>query len=168
MEVIQLLEMCQKNYITVKKAFSKLGLLEIQDGIKSFKELSEKEVFAYLMNWLINQMKGDEAVTIRYRVEEKTYQMKFHYARRQLRITKPIIISTDACFISYEWTNEDNFNEMTEQKIRENIRKADEKNAEQQDKQPETYETAPDLPMETQQNLTNAEYELIESFLEEC
>jgi len=162
MEEIQLLEMCRKNFTTVKRAFSRLGLREIQDERKSFKELSEKELFAYLMNWIINQMKGDETVTIRYRVEEETYQIKFYYARRQLRLTKPTIISTDEEFVSYEWTNEDNYNELTEQKIRESIRKADVKNMELQYTPPEANETVPDMSIETQHNLTNDEYELIE------
>jgi len=166
MEEIQLLEMCRKNFTTVKRAFSRLGLREIQDGRKAFKELSEKELFAFLMNWIINQMEENETVTIRHRVEEGTYQINFHYARRQLRLSKPTIISTDKNFISYEWTNEDNYNEITEQKIRESIRKADEKNKELQYTPPEANETVPDLSTETQHNLTNDEYELIKSFLD--
>jgi len=50
MEVIQLLEMCRKNDTTVKKAFSRLGLREMQDGRRPFNELSDKDMFAYLMN----------------------------------------------------------------------------------------------------------------------
>jgi len=102
MEVIQLLEMCRKNDIMVKRAFSRLGLREMQDGRRPFKELSDKDMFAYLINWIINQMKGDERTTIRYRVESETYQMEFYYACRQLRVKKPIVISTDENFVLYE------------------------------------------------------------------
>jgi len=166
MEEIQLLEMCRKNYTTIRRAFSRLGLREIQDGIRPFKELSEKELFAFLMNWIINRMEKNETVTIRYRVEEKTYQIRFHYASRQLLLTKPTIISTDKNFISYEWTNEDNYNEITEQKIRESIRKADERNKELQTRPSEADEIVLDLTTGIQHNLTNDEYELIESFLD--
>jgi len=166
MEVMQLLEMCRKNDTTVKKAFSRLGLRDMQEGRRPFKELSEKDLFAYLMNWIINQMQGDEKALMRYRVGKETYQMEFYYACRQLRLRKPVIISTDENFVLYEWTNEDNYNETTEHTIAESIRRADAKNLRLQNMAIEFNETGPNLSVETQHNMTDDESELIESFLE--
>ena len=166
MEELQLLDMCRKNYTTVKKAFSKLGLSKMKDGMRPFKELSEEELFAFLMNWILNQMGKSEIVTMRYKVKEETYQMKFHYVNRQIVVSKPTIISTSKDFLPYDWMNEDNYNEMTAQKIEESIRRADEKNKELPARHMES-ENMSELTFEVQHNLTNDEYELIESFLNE-
>jgi len=64
MEVIQLLEMCQKNFTTVKQAFSRFGLLDLEDGNRPFNKLTEKEVFAYLINWILNNMHSSEKTTV--------------------------------------------------------------------------------------------------------
>jgi len=90
MDVIKLLEMCQKQHITIKKAFSSFGLTCLRDRNKPFIMLTDEEVFAYLMNWIIRELSYEEAVVIKYKVDERTYQMKFHYHRRQLRVTKII------------------------------------------------------------------------------
>ena len=50
--------------------------------------------------------------------------------------------------------------------MKQSIRKADENNMELQHTPPEADETVPDLSIETQDKLTNDEYELIESFLD--
>jgi len=128
MEVIQLLEMCAKQYTTIKKAFSRVGLIRLQDRIRPFIDLTNDEVFAYLMNWIINVMKYKESVKIRYRVDERTYQMKFYYNYRQLKVTIPILISKDESYILYEWTEEDTFNEMTSAKINASVQRAETKN----------------------------------------
>ena len=166
MEVIQLLEMCRKNDTTVKKAFSRLGLREMQDGGRPFNELSDKDMFAYLMNWIINQMKGDERAIIRYRVGNETYQMEFFYACRQLRVRKPTVISTDENFMLYEWTSEDNYNATTEETITESIKRADARNLRLRDMPNELNEAVLDLSVGTQHNLIDDEIEMIESFLE--
>jgi len=109
-------------------------------------------------------MEKKETVAIRYKVEEETYQMKFYYACRQIRVTKQTIISTDKNFISYEWTDEDNYNEITERKIQVSIRRADERNNESSTEHSE-MNSEPGQITESQHNLTDDEYELIEGFL---
>jgi len=164
MEVIQLLEMCQKNFTTVKQAFSRLGLLEFQDGNRPFSELTEKEEFAYLMNWIINQMKKDESVLIRYKADGNTYQMNFFYHNRQIRVKKPKIISNNKNFTSYIWTDEDTYNQLTTHKIMESIQRADEEAVDQLGES--STNTGKGIRAENQQELTDDDYELVESFLE--
>jgi len=164
MEVIQLLEMCQKRFTTVKQAFSRFGLLELKDGNKSFNKLNEKEVFAYLMNWALNNMQLSEHVNIRYKVEDNTYQFRIGYQERHLRVTKPQVISDKANFISYIWTADDVYNQLNVKKIMESIQRADEQNG-NQGKRNTSHETNED-EAEGSQELTNNDHELIESFLE--
>jgi len=128
MEVIQLLEMCQKNYVNVKKAFYKNGLINLRDGAKPLKAKTEEEVFAYLMNWIGNQMANHEEVVIRHRVEEATYQMRFPYQQRHSRVTVPKLVSTDKDFILYEWKDDDILNELTAEKINTSVQRAEVRN----------------------------------------
>ena len=87
------------------------------------------------MNWIIRELSYEEAVVIKYKVDERTYEMKFHYHRRQLRVTKPAMISTDADYILYEWAEGDTFNKMTSEKISASIQRAENKNDCQHDEQ---------------------------------
>ena len=128
MEVIELLRMCQKNYVTVKKAFSKYGIINIRDARKPFKELTEEEVFAYIMNWIVHQMRGPEQVTVRFKVEHTTYEMKFRYIRGQLRVNVPKVVSTNTTFMLYDWTEADTLNELTVEKVNASVQRANVKN----------------------------------------
>jgi len=166
MEVIQLLEMCQKQHITVKKAFSRLGLTCLQDGNRPFTKLTEDEVFAYLMNWIMNELKYEESVIIRYKADKGTYQMKFHYNRRHFRVTKPSLISTDVKFTHYEWTESDTFNEMTCEKINASIRRAEERNNCRNTELTEDYEAMAWVLNEPGPELSKEDYEILEGILD--
>jgi len=54
MKTLQLLEACYKRKITLKQAFSFVGLPEVTMKDKSFSKLTEEEVFAYIINWILN------------------------------------------------------------------------------------------------------------------
>jgi len=56
MELLQLFQDCVAKTISVKQAFSFLGLGDITLKSKPFKEMDEKTVLACLINWMINQM----------------------------------------------------------------------------------------------------------------
>jgi len=130
--------------------------------------LTEQEVFVYLIHWIVHEMDQDDSTTIRYRVEEKTYQMKFFYHWRQMRVSAPLMISMDAQFTLYEWADEDTFNGITAQKIQESVQRADEKNYTQHGAQSEDCEIMKQLSTENYQELTAEDYNLIEEFLEGC
>lgn len=90
-----MLKMCQKRLVTVKRAFSMIGVLSFKDGRKPFKQHTEEAVFACIMNWIINQMNRQESVFVRYKVEQMTYQMKFYYSHGHLLVTVPKVVATN-------------------------------------------------------------------------
>jgi len=96
--------------------------------VYAFNKLTEKEVFAYLINWILNNMHSSEKATLRYKINGHTYQFKFSYQARHLRVTKPKVISDNVNFISYIWTKEDVYNQLNVQKIMESIQRADTEN----------------------------------------
>jgi len=116
------------------------------------------------MNWIINQMKKDESVLIRYKADGNTYQMNFFYHNRQIRVKKPKIISNNKNFTSYIWTDEDTYNQLTTHKIMESIQRADEEAVDQLGES--STNTGKGIRAENQQELTDDDYELVESFLE--
>jgi len=142
MEEIEMLKLCQRNHITVKRAFSAYGVLHMKDKRKPFKELTEQEVFAYLMNWIVHQLKPPKQVTIRHRVEQTTFEMKFWHNQRHLRVNKPKVISTDEHFIPYDWAEDDNLVRMNEGRISASIQRADDKNIQANQRAVEQAETS--------------------------
>jgi len=74
--------------MTVKQAFSCLGLHNVAMRDTPFKELDEEIVFAGIMHWTVHKMKKGTSVMLRFRVEDKVYQVKIKYVKRHLRIKK--------------------------------------------------------------------------------
>ena len=72
--------------------------------------------------------------------------------------------SSPKTLISYIWTEEDVFNQLTIQKITESIQRADTENVKQDRATPDNL--ADEAGTEGSQELTDDDYELIESFLE--
>jgi len=75
-------------------------------------------------------MPYDEKTTIRYKAGRRTYEMEFAYSCRHLRVKKPVLISTEAKLILYDWKEADTFNNLTSLKIDESRLRADLENDE--------------------------------------
>jgi len=136
--------MCSRNYTTVKRAFSTHGVSNTREAGKPLKEHTEEKVFACLMNWIIQQMKGPDQVTIRYKVGHTTYEMRFSYRAKQVRVSVPKVVSTDENFILYDWAEGDKLINLTVEKINasvqrtKNKRKEIEQNAQEPDQETST------------------------------
>jgi len=130
-----------KNYVTIKKTFSRFGLIHLQDGIRLSTSLTDDEVFAYLMNWIVNDL-------------------------RQLKVTIPTLISTDVNFTFYKWTENDTFNEMTSEKISASVQRAETTNNLQSGAQAEEYENMAWVLNEPCSSLTAEDYQAFEEILD--
>jgi len=166
MEVIQLLEKCRKGHISVRKAFAQYGITNLKDGNVPLKEKSEQEVFAYLINWTMNEMKHKEKMFIRYQVGEETYQIELHYVGKHMRVNKPVVISTDKNFVLYEWEDTDTLNELTVQKVMDSMHRANARNYQRTNNEADDRKFWESWQTESPNPLTAEEYELVESFLD--
>jgi len=166
MKVMQLLEKCRKGQVSVRKALAKYGLIELEDGNVPLKEKSEQEVFAYLINWTVNEMNHTERMFIRYRVKKEIYQMEFHYTGRHLRMNKPVMLSTDESFVLYEWEDTDTFNGLTAQRVQDSIRRANSRNYQLGDDEVESRKFWESWATTNLKPLTTEDYELVEDFLD--
>ena len=162
METIQLLELCREKIITIKKAFRRLGMTRLTDGQKRMEDLTEEETFAFLLNWIINEMPKDERVTIRYRVEQTTYEITFRTDKRQLKVNKPLVISTDKSFCMYNWQEQDTYNDLTAEKINQSVQPTSEDKQKEETSEEEIWE----LLNQPCSNITPEELEEIEELLQ--
>jgi len=126
MEAIKLLELCHKNHTTIRRAFSTFGVSSVRDGRKPLSKHTESMVFACIMNWLVQRMRGPERVTVRHRVGRNTYEMRFSFTGGRLRVSVPKVVSTDKNFILYDWAENDTLIELTGEKINASVERANE------------------------------------------
>jgi len=133
---------------------------------KSFKELSEENVFACMMHWIIHRMQQEVSTKLRFRAENKVYQVTFQYNGRNLRIKDlELITGDDEGFILYDWEEETNFNNLTKEKMQRGMDNADSKNKQKNDRDMESDEIMEDffdIPVE----LTEDDIEMINEFLD--
>jgi len=161
METLQLFEDCLKKKTTVKEAFKCLGLTNVAMQDKSFKELDEEVVFACIMHWIIHTMDKRQSIKLRFRVEDKVYQVKMKYYNRQLRVAKLDLITKDGeGFILYDWMEETTFKSLTKEKIQQGMKMADSNYNKQEHEETFEYDVI-DVPVE----ITEADMELIDEFL---
>jgi len=127
MEVIELLRACAQRHITVKKAFSAFGVSNTRAMRKPLKQHTEEIEFACIMNWITRKMRSPKPVTVRLRVENTTYEIKFRYIRGQLRVNIPKVVSQDKTFIMYDWDERDTLIMLTAAKINASVQRANAK-----------------------------------------
>jgi len=133
---------------------------------KPFKELDEEVVFACIMHWIIHTMDKRESIKLRFRAEDKVYQVKMKYCNRHLRVTKIDLITNDGeGFILYDWMEETTFKNITKEKIQQGMRMADinyNKQKHEETLEHDNIKVLIAVPVE----ITEADMELINEFLD--
>jgi len=167
METLQLLEACYRRQITLKQAFSFVGLSKVTMKDKSFNTLTEEEVFACIMNWIINKLKRDTRLDIRTRVEGKIYQAKIHFDERNIRVKKPVIIEEEEGSMMYDWPDEATFNTLTVDMLTRSMMLADRNNYDKKiTNWTENAENVNQLLNVTNVTLTEEDLELVNELLD--
>ena len=122
--------------------------------------MNEEEVFACTMNWAIREMKHNENIEIRFKVEGKVYQAKLYYHDRHLRVKQIEIIMDVNGAILYDWEDGVTFDALTVDAIRRSASKADGYNYQLMQDMMENARLLSELLSTPQEGLTDADIEL--------
>jgi len=129
MEYVQMFRQCIKRETTVKKEFQWIGLSRKALKEEPLKDLDEDTTFASLMNWIMNRMPKDESIKIRFRTENQVYQVTLHYHERKLSAKElKMTNENDSGCVLYDWEKEINYDNLTTEKIRQSMQKANKRN----------------------------------------
>jgi len=164
MELVHMFENSQKRRQSVRKELQWMGLTKKTKG-ESLKNLEEEIVFAGLTNWILNEMPQEESTEIRFRTVNKVYQVTLYYHHRSL-IAKglKVIAEDDAEFILYEWAEGITYENLTTEKIKQSMNKADIMNYDRKNPSMENDEMMKDI-FDRGVELTEDDMELIDEFL---
>jgi len=161
METLQAFEDCLKKKTTIRESFKCMGVTNLTIKDKSFKELEEEVLFACIMHWIIYTMNKRQSIKLRFRAEDKVYQVKMKWHNRQLRVAKLDLITNDGeGFILYDWMEETTFNSITKEKIKQGMKMADLNYNKQKHEETIEYDLF-NVPVE----ITEDDMELIDEFL---
>ena len=157
-------ENSQKRRQSVRKELQWMGLTKKTKG-ESLKNLEEEIAFAGLTNWILNEMPQEESTEIRFRTVNKVYQVTLYYHHRSL-IAKglKVIAEDDAEFILYEWAEGITYENLTTEKIKQSMNKADIMNYDRKNPSMENDEMMKDI-FDRGVELTEDDMELIDEFL---
>ena len=125
MEILQMLRDCYKNNSTFKKTFYWVGLNEAGKLDKPIKGMNEEDEFSCIANWIKHRMPKRESVIIRFKANGLAYQAKIGLNGQRLYVNKPILMTTVSKPTLYDWQEEETYNTLTADKIRNSMQKAD-------------------------------------------
>jgi len=123
-----MLQDCYKNNATFKKTFCWVGLNEASKLNKPIKDMNKEDEFSCITNWIKHRMPKRESVTIRFDANGQAYQAKIGHNGQRLYVNKPILMITVSEPTLYDWQEEETYNTLTADKIRNSIQRADQLN----------------------------------------
>jgi len=162
MEVLNLFQQCANHTLSIKQAFSFMGLSDVTLKSKPFEEMDERMVLACLINWIINQMPSPKVIKIKLRVEQEAYLVTIRKNKGHvtvLCIKKLPEIQGEANL--YHWNKETTYDTLTTEQIESALRIAE--NPVNQD---EVIETAEGEMLTKPVSITDEDMELTNEFLE--
>jgi len=127
MEMLQLLEQCNKRELTFNQAFYKLGTTKLA---KPLQEMSDEETFATLANWIIHKMPCFHSTDLRLRVNGTIYQAAVYKKAKGIRVGKPEVKANIAGSMLYKWEATMTYDKLDVGELTKSIIQADEANQE--------------------------------------
>jgi len=121
MENVLRLQECHKRNITFKQAFFSRGMV---DDSVPLKQLSAKEEFSALVNWIRHELPKHQNMELRVDMEGVTYQATLHKDNSQIRVG-PITKKYGPGAIRYDWLPGTNYYSLHLGEIEASIRRAD-------------------------------------------
>jgi len=126
------LQDCYKNNATFKKTFCWVGLNEASKLNKPIKDMNKEDEFSCIASWIKHKMPKRESVIIRFKANSQMYQAKIGHNGQRLYVNKPILMPTVNEPTLYDWQEEETYNTLTADKIRNSMQRADQLNGEKE------------------------------------
>jgi len=127
-----MLQDCYKNNATFKKTFCWVGLNEASKLNKPIKDMNKEDEFSCIASWIKHKMPKRESVIIRFKANSQMYQAKIGHNGQRLYVNKPILMPTVNEPTLYDWQEEETYNTLTADKIRNSMQRADQLNGEKE------------------------------------
>jgi len=128
MEILQMFQDCYKNNSTFKETFCWVGLNEANKLNKPIKDMNKEDEFSCIASWIKHRMPKRESVIIRFKANSQMYQAKIGHNGQRLYVNKPILMATVSEATLYDWQEEETYNTLTADKIRNSAQRADQLN----------------------------------------
>ena len=90
--------------------------------------MNKEDEFSCIANWIKHRMPKRESVIIRFKASGQAYQAKIGHNGQRLYVNKPILMITVSEPTLYDWQEEETYNTLTADKIRNSIQRADQLN----------------------------------------
>ena len=94
--------------------------------------MNKEDEFSCIASWIKHRMPKRESVTIRFKANGQAYQAKIGHNGQRLYVNKPILMTTVSEPTLYDWQEEETYNTLTADKIRNSMERADRLNGEKE------------------------------------
>jgi len=119
---------CYRNNSPFKKTFCWVGLNEANKLNKPIKDMNKEDEFRCVTSWIKHRMPKRESVIIRFKANGLAFQAKISHNGQRLYVNKPILMATVSEATLYDWQEEETYNTLTADKIRNSTQRADQLN----------------------------------------
>ena len=123
-----MLQGCYKSNSNFKKTFCWVGLNEASKLNKPIKDMDKEDEFSCIASWIKHKMPKRESVIIRFIANSQVYQAKIGHNGQRLYVNKPTLMPTVNEPTLYDWQEEETYNTLTADKIRNSAQRADQLN----------------------------------------